>query len=41
MIESAPLPDRTRRLVLLAVGGLGVSAVMTQLALMRDCAMQL
>jgi len=36
MIESAPLPDRTRRLVLLAVGGLGVSAVMTQLALMRE-----
>jgi len=36
MIESAPLPDRTRRLVLLAVGGLGVSAVMTQLVLMRE-----
>lgn len=36
MIESAPLPDRTRLLVLLAVGGLGVSAVMTQLALMRE-----
>lgn len=29
-------PDRTRVLVLLAVGGLGVSAVMTQLALMRE-----
>ncbi len=36
MIESALLPDRTRRLVLLAVGGLGVSAVMTQLVLMRE-----
>jgi spermidine synthase len=36
MIDSAPLPDRTRLLVLLAVGGLGVSAVMTQLALMRE-----
>ena len=36
MIESAPWPDRTRCLVLLAVGGLGVSAVMTQLALMRE-----
>jgi spermidine synthase len=36
MIDSAPLPDRTRRLVLLAVGGLGVSAVMTQLVLMRE-----
>ena len=31
-----PSPDRTRRLVLLAVGGLGVSAVMTQLALLRE-----
>jgi spermidine synthase len=36
MIEPAPLPDRTRVLVLLAVGGLGVSAVMTQLVLMRE-----
>ena len=29
-------PDRTRRLVLLAVGGVGVAAVMTQLALLRE-----
>jgi spermidine synthase len=29
-------PDRTRRLVLLAIGSLGVSAVMTQLALLRE-----
>ena len=36
MTDPAPLPDRTRRLVLLAVGGLGVSAVMTQLVLMRE-----
>ena len=36
---SAPEPaptDRTRRLALLAVGGLGLSAVMTQLVLMRE-----
>ena len=36
MIEPASPPDPTRRLVLLAVGGLGLSAVMTQLALMRE-----
>ena len=29
-------PDRTRRLVLLAIGSLGASAVMTQLALLRE-----
>ena len=34
--QSAPVPDQTRRLLLLAVGTLGVSAVMTQLALMRE-----
>jgi spermidine synthase len=34
--QSEPLPDRTRRLLLLAVGTLGGSAVMTQLALMRE-----
>jgi spermidine synthase len=34
--EPASPPDRTRRLVPLAIGGLGVSAVMTQLALMRE-----
>jgi len=31
-----PSPDRTRRIVLLAVGALGASAVMTQLALLRE-----
>ncbi|MCX6935296.1 MAG: fused MFS/spermidine synthase [Verrucomicrobia bacterium] len=36
MIDSAPLTGRTRLLVLLAVGGLGVCAVMTQLSLMRE-----
>jgi len=36
MTAPALLPDRTRRLVLLAIGGLGVSAVMTQLVLMRE-----
>ncbi len=36
MSEANPRPDHTRRLVLLAIGGLGVSAVMTQLALMRE-----
>jgi spermidine synthase len=34
--QTAPTPDRIRRLTLLAIGGLGVSAVMTQLALMRE-----
>ena len=34
--QSVPVPDQTRRLLLLAVGILGVSAVMTQLALMRE-----
>ena len=32
----SPPPDRTRRFVVLAIGGLGVSAVMTQLALLRE-----
>jgi spermidine synthase len=32
----AALPDRTRRLVLLAVGGLGATAIMAQLALLRE-----
>lgn len=36
MIEPAPSSDRTRRLVLLAMGGLGAAAVMTQLALLRE-----
>ena len=36
MSESAPRPDRSRRFVVLAIGGLGVSAVMTQLALLRE-----
>lgn len=36
MTDSAFPADRTRRLVLAAVAGLGVSAVMTQLALMRE-----
>jgi spermidine synthase len=34
--QVAPQSDQTRRLILLAVGGLGVSAVMTQLVLMRE-----
>ena len=34
--QGAPSPTQTRRLILLAVGGLGVSAVMTQLVLMRE-----
>jgi len=36
MPTSSPEPERTRRLLLLAVGGLGVAAVMTQLALLRE-----
>ncbi|MDD2763616.1 MAG: fused MFS/spermidine synthase [Opitutaceae bacterium] len=36
MTGPASAPDRSRRLILLAVGGLGVSAVMTQLVLMRE-----
>ncbi len=36
MTDTASEAERTRRLVLAAVGGLGVSAVMTQLALMRE-----
>src|SRR5664280_610212 len=36
MTDSVFPADRTRRLVLAAVAGLGVSAVMTQLALMRE-----
>jgi spermidine synthase len=36
-MPTSPLePERTRRLLLLAVGGLGVAAVMTQLALLRE-----
>jgi spermidine synthase len=33
---AAPSPDRARRFVLFAIGALGVSAVMTQLTLMRE-----
>ncbi len=36
MTAPEPPPERSRRFVVLAVGGLGVSAVMTQLALMRE-----
>ncbi|HTZ21569.1 MAG TPA: fused MFS/spermidine synthase [Opitutaceae bacterium] len=36
MAESGPTPNIDRRLLLLAVGGLGVAAVMTQLALLRE-----
>ena len=36
MAESSPTPNIARRLLLLAVGGLGVAAVMTQLALLRE-----
>ena len=36
MIQPAPPPERTRRLLLLAMGGLGAAAVMTQLALLRE-----
>jgi len=36
MPTSSLAPERTRRLLLLAVGGLGVAAVMTQLALLRE-----
>jgi len=36
MTASKPSPDRTRLLVPLAIGGLGVAAVMTQLALLRE-----
>ena len=36
MLSEFPASRRTRRLILLAVGGLGVSSVMTQLGLMRE-----
>jgi len=36
MIDPVQSPERTRRLLLIAVGGLGVAAVMAQLALLRE-----